>query len=97
MYFVYMIKNSFDDLYIGATSSPVRRLREHNHRRGSKFTGNKALFRIVFLEPYDSFPAARKREMQIKKWKRDKKEVLISKFSLGLPTKMKVYKNKELI
>jgi predicted GIY-YIG superfamily endonuclease len=51
----------------------------------------------VFLEPYDSFPAARKREMQIKKWKRDKKEVLISKFSLGLPTKMKVYKNKELI
>jgi putative endonuclease len=88
MYFVYMIKNSFDDLYIGVTDNPERRLSEHNSKRGANFTKSDYLFRVVFLETHSSLASARKREVQIKKWRRDKKEMLITRYKNGLPTKL---------
>ena len=35
MYYVYMIKNSADKLYVGITDNPERRLQEHNTERGA--------------------------------------------------------------
>ncbi len=80
MHFVYMIKNSYDNLYIGVTDNPKRRLTEHNSKRGSNFTKERDEFRIVFLEEYKTLAEARKREIQIKKWRRNKKDFLISKY-----------------
>lgn len=86
MFFVYMIKNKTDKLYIGISENPEKRLRNHNQERGATFTqhGN---FKIVFLEEYSSLALARQREVQIKKWRRDKKEFLIHKYQNGLNTK----------
>ena len=87
MYFVYMIKNSYGNLYIGITDNPERRLKEHNTKQGAGFTKNRDAFEIVFLERQESFKKARKREIQIKKWRRDKKEKLIDLYNKGVVTK----------
>ncbi len=88
MYFVYMIKNSYDNLYIGVTDNPERRLSEHNSKRGSDFTKIRDKFEIVFLEEQDSLVEARKREIQIKKWRREKKEKLIDLYNKSISTKV---------
>lgn len=86
MYSVYMIRNSYDDLYIGVTNNPERRLKYHNEKRGAKFTKYRSDFKIVFLEKHTTITGARKREIQIKKWRRNKKDMLIERYSKGLST-----------
>jgi len=86
MYFVYMIKNSYGDLYIGITDNPDQRLKYHNEKRGALYTKRDSKFGIVFLEQYSTLAEARKREIQIKKWRREKKESLIERYRKGLPT-----------
>lgn len=78
MYYLYIIK-SIDNknLYIGVTSNPKRRLLHHNRNRGAQYTKRKQ-FKLVFLEQHTSISSARKREIQIKKWSRKKKEFLIN-------------------
>lgn len=88
MYFVYMIKNQYQNLYIGVTDNPERRLNEHNNHRGSDFTKVRDIFSIVFLEEYKTMSEARKREIQIKKWRREKKDFLIGLYNKNLPTKI---------
>ena len=88
MYFVYMIKNSADKLYIGITDDPQQRLSEHNSERGARFTSYIPTYKIVFLEEYPTRIDARKREIQIKKWRRDKKDALIERYKHGLPTEL---------
>ena len=82
MIYVYIIKNKFGKLNIGISKNPNSRLGEHNNQRGSIFTksGN---FKIVFKEEYKTLAEARKREIQIKKWRRDKKENLINLYVKG--------------
>jgi len=88
MYHVYMIKNNSDDLYIGVSQDINGRLETHNKKAGAKFTKNKKPFKLVFKEEYKSLKEARQREIQIKKWRRDKKEFLIEKYSKKLETKI---------
>lgn len=87
MYFLYMIRNFSGDLYIGITTNLDKRLADHNSNRGALFTRKENKFSIVFYEQYKTMSDARKREIQIKKWRRDKKEMLIKKYNQGLPTK----------
>lgn len=93
MFFVYMIKNNFDKLYIGITKNPEERLNYHNSQLGAQFTKGKAKFLIVFKERHQTMTEARRREIQIKKWRRDKKEKLIKYYQLGLPTYTKLNSN----
>lgn len=87
MHFVYMIRNSANKLYIGITENPQTRLLSHNEKRGAQFTKRIPTFEIVFLEQYATLADARKREIQIKKWRSDKKETLIKRYQMRLVTK----------
>lgn len=95
MYFVYMIRNDPNKLYIGVTKDPESRVRYHNEKRGAQFTKRipiyseqgRGTYSLVFLEQYPDMASARKREIQIKKWRREKKERLVDKYRSGLPTK----------
>ena len=87
MYFVYMIRDSCSNLYIGITDNPKQRLKYHNEKRGAQYTKRDSKFRIVFLEQHPTLVEARKREIQIKKWRREKKDALIKRHLAGLPTK----------
>ena len=77
-----------DKLYVGITENPNKRVGNHNQKRGAKFTKYVSDFKIVFLENYATLTQARKREIQIKKWRRDKKEILIQRYKSGLSTKI---------
>lgn len=88
MHYVYMIKNADDKLYVGVTEDLDKRLDYHNTKRGANFTKYKSDFKLVFSEKYDTLKETRQREIQIKKWRRDKKEMLIKKYSQNLPTKI---------
>lgn len=88
MYYVYMIQNSANKLYVGVTKNLEKRLCYHNTNQGAQFTKSRSKFSVVFYESYKTLAEARKREIQIKKWRRDKKEVLIQKFQKGLSTKL---------
>ena len=85
MHYVYMARNHDNSLYVGMTINPEKRIATHNSKRGSQFT-KRGNFKIVFLEKYLTLAAARKREIQIKKWRREKKERLITRYKAGLPT-----------
>jgi len=67
------------------STNPKQRLLDHNKKLGAKFTkyGN---FNLVFLENHSDLSAARRREIQIKKWRRDKKDYLIDLYKRELPT-----------
>ena len=83
-----MIKNDFGKLYVGISDNPATRLKNHNQNRGAFFTKNKTNFHIVFLEEHPNLAEARKRESQIKKWRRDKKEFLVNLYKKKIPTKL---------
>ena len=87
MFYVYILKNDKEKIYIGISENLKRRLRDHNNQRGSFFTksGN---FEMVFKEEHLTLKEARHREIQIKKWRRDKKEILIKRYQAELDTKV---------
>ena len=87
MYYVYMIKNSAAKLYVGISEDPKKRVNLHNKRHGAQYTKYETDFQIVFLEAYTSLAEARTREIQIKKWRREKKDILIERYQNGLETK----------
>lgn len=87
MPYVYIAQNSKGKLYVGVSNNLPVRLKEHNTQRGSIFTKSGG-FRIVFKEEYSTLAEARQREIQIKKLRREKKEMLINRFQRGLPTKL---------
>lgn len=88
-YYVYMVRGTDDKLYVGVSQNLEHRTKEHNTQRGSTFTKSGG-FIIVFKEEYPNLKEARQREIQIKKWRRDKKEFLIGKYKQGLPTKQEI-------
>ena len=83
-----MLKNPSNELYVGITKDTEKRLHTHNAGHGALFTKSKQQFHIVFLEEYEMLAQARAREIQIKKWRREKKENLIKQFTDGQPTKL---------
>ena len=88
MYYVYFAKNERNKLYTGITENLQKRISTHNIKQGALFTkpGN---FQIVFYEEYPTLTEARRREIQIKKWRREKKEKLIKRFNKRLSTKLR--------
>lgn len=87
MHYVYIASDSKHKLYVGITQNIERRILVHNSKQGALYTksGN---FKIVFYEQYLTLTDARQREIQIKKWRRVKKEMLIERFRKGLQTKL---------
>jgi len=81
-----MLKNRSNKLYIGASQDPKQRTKDHSQKLGAKFTKH-GRFELVFLEQYENMSFARKREIQIKKWRREKKNNLIKLYQQGIDTR----------
>lgn len=70
MYVVYVLKSEKNNrYYIGCTNNIERRIAEHNNGL-SRYTKNKGPWVGVYKEEYSSLLEARKREKQIKSWKK---------------------------
>ncbi|MBI5733795.1 MAG: GIY-YIG nuclease family protein [Candidatus Kerfeldbacteria bacterium] len=76
-HYVYIMRCADSSLYTGITNNLVARETRHKDGDGTKFTKFHGGGRIVYSELYATYLDARHREVQIKKWRREKKEHLI--------------------
>ncbi len=75
--FVYIVRCSDGTYYVGCTVDLRERQRTHNEGHGAEFTVARRPVRLVYSEAHDSWPAARKREAQLKRWSHAKKKALV--------------------
>lgn len=76
-YYIYILASDSGTLYIGITGNLNKRLYEHRNKVVPGFTQKYNCYKLVYFEEYDDVKEALAREKQLKKWNRDKKEVLI--------------------
>ena len=76
-YYVYIMSSRSRTLYTGMTNNLPRRISEHRNGQGSIFTGKYRITRLVYYESTNDVHVAIEREKQIKKWRREKKVMLI--------------------
>lgn len=79
MYFLYILRNKCNCLYIGQTNNIERRIKDHQSGNGAKFIKDYGEFELVYSEKFETRDMAMQREKQLKHWTRAKKEALISK------------------
>ena len=72
----------YGTLYIGITNKLALRLQQHRMGRGSEFVRKYGVYRLVYVEIYETPVEAIAREKQLKGWKRDWKIQLIEKDNL---------------
>lgn len=75
-HYIYIVKCKDGTLYTGYTTDIKRRLKEHNSGKGAKYTRGRCPVKLKYQEVFDSRSQAQKREYQIKKLPRKKKEEL---------------------
>jgi len=87
-YYLYIARCEDNSLYIGVSSDYNKRIKKHNKGLGSKWIKEHGQAKIIFIEEYDNYLETHRRELQIKKWSRKKKENLVKH---GHPTKITNY------
>ena len=78
MFHVYVLRCADDSLYVGSTQNLQARVRAHNNRRGAAHTFKHRPVNLVYSEAFGSETEAVRRERQIKRWSRGKKDALIA-------------------
>ena len=77
-WFVYIAKARTGYYYTGISPDPQERLKRHNAGNGSQMAREQGPFVLAHVSsPFVNKSEARRREAQIKKWSRQKKENLI--------------------
>jgi putative endonuclease len=80
---VYIMANRKNGaIYIGVTSDLVKRVWEHREGVVAGFTREYGCKLLVWYEAYDDLQEARRRELQMKEWKRAWKIRLIEEKNL---------------
>ena len=78
-YYVYILTNWNNRvLYIGVTSDLTRRLNDHKNKVVNGFTEKYYVNKLVYFQETNDVLAAITREKEIKKWRRQKKDYLVS-------------------
>ncbi|MDT7833139.1 GIY-YIG nuclease family protein [Flavobacteriaceae bacterium S356] len=84
-HFVYILTNVRKTvLYIGVTNDVQRRISQHyfdSQNNKKSFAGKYNCYYLVYYEGFENAQSAIDREKEIKRWRREKKNKLISKFN----------------
>lgn len=75
--YTYILKVNNGQYYVGSTTNLETRLEEHQRGEGAEFTKAHLPVELVYYEEYPQIGEAFKREKQLQKWSRAKKEALI--------------------
>ena len=78
VHWVYMLRCADGALYIGETSNLDARLAQHQMGNGARFTAERRPVTLAYSEACADMVEGRKRERQLKRWTRAKKEALIA-------------------
>lgn len=77
-YYIYILSNWNNKvIYVGMTNNLERRLSEHKNKLIDGFTKKYNLTKLVYFECTSDVNTAIRREKEIKKWRREKKNRLI--------------------
>lgn len=77
MYFVYIVRCADGSLYTGYALDPAAREELHNRGRGARYTAGRRPVKLVHTEVFETVGDALRREHELKRWSRAKKEALI--------------------
>jgi putative endonuclease len=77
VHFVYIVRCCDGTLYTGYARDPHLRAKAHNSGRGARYTSGRLPVTLAYSEPFDSKSDALRREHELKRWSRARKEALI--------------------
>ena len=76
-YFVYVLECADKSYYVGCTNNLDKRLKQHNESKwGAHYTKIRRPVNLKYSEQFDTLKDARRREVEIKSWRREEKEKL---------------------
>ncbi|USN95093.1 MAG: GIY-YIG nuclease family protein [Candidatus Nomurabacteria bacterium] len=74
MYHVYILECKDGSFYVGSTNNLEKRIKEHNtSKNGAHYTKIRRPVILKYSETFETLKEARKRESEIKGWRREKK------------------------
>ena len=77
-YVTYILECADDSFYVGCTNDLAKRLKQHNESRwGAHYTKIRRPVILKYSEAFKTLKEARRREAEIKGWRREKKLALI--------------------
>ena len=79
VYHMYIIASESGVLYTGITNFPERRIAEHKLGKVEGFSKRYKTTKLVYFEPFGDVRNAIAREKQLKRWRREKKVLLIER------------------
>lgn len=79
---LYILRCGDGTLYTGITNDVEKRLEAHRSGRGAKYTRGRGPLELVYRETCGSYSEALKREIAVKKLRREEKLGLIDSFFL---------------
>lgn len=77
MNYVYIIRCRDGSLYTGWTNNLEKRFKDHCEGKGAKYTRGRGPLELVYYEIFDNKIEAMKREYEIKRLNKSKKEELL--------------------
>lgn len=80
-YYVYILSNRSNTLYIGVTNNLSRRIQEHSFKSISSFTSRYNIDKLVYFEELRDIKEAIRAGKRLKGWTRKKKMDLIKKIN----------------
>ena len=81
MHHVYIVRCADGTLYTGYAVDPQEREKVHNTGRGARYTASRLPVALIYSECFDSKSDALRREIELKRLTRGKKEALIARSS----------------
>jgi putative endonuclease len=73
----YILRLKSGNLYIGSTTDLEKRYEDHCFGRACRTSRFDPPIGLLYSEKYETFGEARRREAQVKRWSRAKKETLV--------------------
>ena len=77
-YYFYLLRCSDNSLYAGICMALEQRVANHQKGKGAKYTRSRLPVTLVFQEHLRSKGDALRREAEVKKWTKQRKERLVS-------------------
>ena len=78
MHFVYLVRCADGTLYTGYALDPQAREHAHNSGRGARYTAGRRPVALVYSESFELIGDALRRERELKRWPRERKEALVA-------------------
>jgi len=81
LWYVYLLRCADGSIYTGITTDVNARVKKHNQGKGAAYTSGRRPVAVIYQEQCPDQGSALRREGQIKRWRKQKKEDL----ALGFP------------